>query len=119
MGPARVGSMLDEVVDDGELPGTGGVSNGGRIRRRASAAEHGSGGAIGRLRWLMSMGEWLRRSREERGVRWCEEIDGRGSPFIGEGGYRGAVARSTTARALRRATGLGEGAVVFSSSRRS
>ena len=64
--PAMVGSGLEEGVDDGGLPGTGGVSNGGRNRRRASAAEHGNGVAIGELRRLMSMGEWLRRSREER-----------------------------------------------------
>jgi hypothetical protein len=34
---ARVGSMLDDNVDDGEAPGTGGSSGGGSNRRRASA----------------------------------------------------------------------------------
>jgi hypothetical protein len=49
----------------------------------------------------------------------CGEIDVRGSPFIGAEGYRGAAARSTTARASRRASELGEGGVLFSVSRRS
>ena len=118
MAPATVGSVLGEVVDDGDPPGSSGSSWGGSNRRRASAVVTGSGVAIGQRYWAMSMGEGLRRSREERGVRWCEEINGRGSPFIGEGGYRGAVARSTTARALRRAIELGEGGVLFSVSRR-
>lgn len=41
MAPARVGSMLDEVVDDGEAPGSSGVAWGGLLLRdccRASAA---------------------------------------------------------------------------------
>jgi hypothetical protein len=60
--------MLDEVVDDGELPGTGGLSWGGSNRRRASAVAHGSEAAIGELRRLIEAVRWLRRSREKRGV---------------------------------------------------
>ena len=58
--------MLDDVVDDGEAPGTGGSSGDGSNRRRASAAVTGSGVAIGRRYWAMSSGEVARRSREER-----------------------------------------------------
>ena len=110
--------MLDEVVDDGEAPGSSGASWGGSNRRRCSAAAHGSEAAIERRWWLMSMVEWLRRSREKRGVRWCAEIVEARSPFIDEGGYRGAAARSTMARVLRRAIELGEGGVLFSVSTR-
>jgi hypothetical protein len=92
--------MLDEVVDDGELPGTGGVSNGGRNRWRASAASHGSEAAIEQWWWLMSMVEWLRRSREQRGVLRCEEIEEWRPLFIMAEVAVGAAAKSTTATAF-------------------
>jgi hypothetical protein len=116
-GAARSGSVLGEGVVDGEAPGTGGVSGEGSNRRRASAAAHGSGDGIGRLQWLMSMGEWLRRSRGERGAWCCEEINSSWSPFIGAEGCRGCCGKSTMARALRRCREVGEGGVLFRVSR--
>ena len=59
--------MLDDVVDDGEAPGTGGSSWGGSNRRRSSAAITGSEASIGRRRWLIEAVEWLRWSSEKRG----------------------------------------------------
>jgi hypothetical protein len=66
----------------------------------------------------MSTVEWLRRSSEKRGVCWCAQFDERSPPFIGERVTVGAAAKSTGSRRFRRAVGLGEGATVFSSSRR-
>jgi hypothetical protein len=111
--------MLDEVVDDGELPGTGGLSWGGSNRRRASAAAYGSEASIERRWWLMSTVEWLRRSREKRGVLRCEEIEEWRPLFIMAEVAMGAAAKSTWARLLRRAIGLGEGGALLSTSWRS
>ena len=47
MAPARVGSMLDEVVDDGEAPGSSGVAWGGLDRRRLLQSFRGSDASIG------------------------------------------------------------------------
>lgn len=96
--PAVAGSVRDVDVDDGEAPGTGGVSWIGFNRRRSSAASGGSEVAIGWLRWGMSTVEWLRRSSEKRGRRWCAQIDERSSPFIGERATVGAAAKSTCSR---------------------
>jgi hypothetical protein len=117
--PARFGSMLDEVVDDGEAPGTGGSSWNGSNRRRASAASGGSEASIGRRRWLMSTVEWLRWSSEKRGRCWCAQIDEGRSPFIGARGCCGAVRKSTCSQLLRRASELGEGMALFCGSWRS
>jgi hypothetical protein len=78
-----------------------------------------SGDAIAVLRWLMSSGEWLRRSRKERGRRGCEGIVEGRPPFIGTDVAVGAAAMSTTARVLQRSIELGEGGVLFRVSRRS
>jgi hypothetical protein len=67
----------------------------------------------------MSTVEWLRRSREKRGVLPCEEIDEWWLPFIGAEVAVVAAAKSTWARLLRQSIELGEGAAVFSTSWRS
>ena len=105
--------MLDDVVDDGEAPGTGGSSWNGSNRRRASAAITGSEASIGWRQWAMSRVEWLWWSSEERGRRWCAWIDAGRSPFIGTRGCCGAVRKATMARLLRRAIELGEVVAVF------
>ena len=116
MAPARVGNVLGEVVDDGEAPGTGGGSRGGFLLRRSSATVGSGDLAIGGLWWLIEHGEVTRKSRKGRGVLRCEGIVEGMPPFIGSRLAVGAAARSTRARLLRRRRGLGEGAVVFTSS---
>jgi hypothetical protein len=74
--------MQVDVVDDGECAGTGGVSWGGLLLRRASATESGGEVAIGWLWWAMRRGEVARLLREERGVERRAPFEGRGAPYI-------------------------------------
>ena len=116
MAPARVGNVLGEVVDDGEAPGTGGGSRGSFLLRRSSATVGGGDLAIGSFWWLIEHGEVTRRSRKGRGVLRCEGIVEAMPPFIGSRLAVGAAARLTRARLLRGRRGLGDDAIVFTTS---
>ena len=77
-----VGGVREDVVDDGEPPGTGGLSWGGSNRRRRLRRLHGSGDEIDGLWWLIEKGRWSRRLSEMRGARWCGRIERGSAPFI-------------------------------------
>ena len=117
--PARVGSMRDEVVDDGEAAGSSGGARGGSNRRRFLQGFRGSELAIAATPTSIGLANGARRSGEGWGVRWCAPWRPGNALFIEAWRCYGAGLRSTSARRFRRAVGLGEGAAVFSSSRRS
>jgi hypothetical protein len=75
--------VLDEVVDDGEAPGSSGVVRGGLLLRRLLQGFRGGDASIGRRQWLIEHGEVLGRSRKKRGGWWCEEMVEARPPFIG------------------------------------
>ena len=111
--------MLDDVVDDGEAPGTGGSSWNSSNRRRRPPGTGGVdlqiGAAPAMIRWV----EWWLRSSERWGVRWYGWFGPGNLLFIESHEGCGAVMRATWARRLRRAIELGEGAGVFVASPRS
>jgi hypothetical protein len=68
---------------------------------------------------MIELANSARRGSEARRVRWCAQLGRVSSLFIESRGCCGAVARSTSTRQFRRASKLGEGAVVFTTSQRS
>jgi hypothetical protein len=75
--------MTAKLLVPATLPGVAPI-DGGDLRVLAA-----SGDEIGWLRWLIEVGRWSRRSREERGVWCCEEMN-EGKPlFIVAEGARG------------------------------
>ena len=67
-GPARVGEVQEEVVEDEEAAGADGGSRGGLNQRRRLRRLTGLRREIAGLRWTMWTGEEWRRSSEGRGA---------------------------------------------------
>ena len=88
-------------------------------RRRRSQGFRGSELAIPAAPATIELANGVRRSSEERGVRWCARLSRGSALFIESRRAVGAAVRSTPMRVLRRASKLDNGGILFRASWRS
>ena len=75
--------MQGGVVEDGKAPCTDGVSWGGSYLRRSCSSTDGAPAIDWGCVDEIGTRDCLRRIRERREVKWCEELEWGKPPFIG------------------------------------
>jgi hypothetical protein len=101
--------VLGDVVDEGESPGTGGVSNGGRNRRVDLRRSPAIDGAIGAICGLIEGELALRRFRRGSGAGLVWEGKAEGVAIYRAKWWPWRSGRSSMAPAIQDAKGQGHG----------